>query len=140
MRKKLLIAFAAVSVLFNACTYEDGPMSLASKKARLANTWNQTILSGGFAPQQGVTVTLTLDKEGTGKEVTALKNPITGSISEAVLDVKWKWGSSKEELILEKTWSGVSQGEKKYRIVRLASDEMNLENEGKIIETFVTKE
>jgi hypothetical protein len=140
MRKNLLIAIAAVSVLFNACTYEEGPMSLASKKARLANSWNQTILDGGFAPPSNMTVTLLLDKDGTGKQTVATKNQQTGNVSEAILDVKWKWGSSKEELILERSWSGVSQGEKKYRIVRLASNEMKLENEGKIIETFVTKE
>ena len=115
-------------------------MSLASKKARLANTWNQTILDGGFAPPSNMTVTLLLDKDGTGKQTVATKNQQTGNVSEAILDVKWKWVSSKEELILERSWSGVSQGEKKYRIVRLASNEMKLENEGKIIETFVTKE
>jgi hypothetical protein len=139
MRKNLLIAFAAVSVLFNACTYEEGPMSLASKKGRLANTWNQTILDGGFAPPANITITLTLDKDGTGKRVVATKLQ-TGSISELTQDVKWKWGSSKEEIIMERIWTGISEGEKKYRIVRLASDEMKLENEGKIIETFVTKE
>jgi len=140
MRKNLLIAFAAVSVLFNACTYEEGPMSLASKKGRLANAWNQTMLDGGFAPPANMKVTLQLDKDGTGKQTVATTNTQTGNVSEAILDIKWKWGSSKEELIMERIWSGVSQGEKKYRIVRLASNEMKLENESKFIEVFETKE
>lgn len=126
-----------LTILGVGCTYDEGPdFSLATKKSRLVNTWNQTIGSGGQAYPSGMTVVLEITKDGTGKETTTLINPVTGNKSEAILDVKWEWGATKEELKLERIWAGVSQGTKIYRIVRLAGDEMFLENDSKIIEKF----
>lgn len=137
MKMRWMMMALMLTILGVGCTYDEGPdFSLATKKSRLVNTWNQTIGSGGQAYPSGMTVVLEITKDGTGKETTTLINPVTGNKSEAILDVKWEWGATKEELKLERIWAGVSQGTKIYRIVRLAGDEMFLENDSKIIEKF----
>lgn len=139
MKMRWMMMALMLTILGVGCTYDEGPdFSLASKKSRLVNSWNQTIGSGGQAPPSGVTVILALTKDGTGTETTTLINPITGNKTEAILDVTWKWGDTKEHLILNRSWSGVDQGTKTYRIVRLAGDEMFLENESKIVEKYVS--
>ncbi len=137
MKMRWMMMALMLTILGVGCTYDEGPdFSLASKKSRLVNSWNQTIGSGGQAYPTGMTVVLEITKDGTGKETTTLINPVTGNKSEAILDVKWEWGATKEELKLERIWAGVSQGTKIYRIVRLAGDEMFLENDSKIVEKF----
>ena len=136
MRRNLLIAFTAVMLLINACTYEEGPISFRSKIGRLAKTWDQGVLDSEILTPSNMMVTLMLDKDGTGKQTVALTDTITGKVSEDVLDIKWKWGSSKEELILERIRAGVTQGEKKYRIILLDNMTLWLENESKYRELF----
>ena len=117
------LLFATALLLATSCNkYENGPgLSLRTKKARLANTWELTESIDGNTDISEYTkgITLTIDKDGNfsfgGK---------TPQGAQAEGEGTWEFSSDKTTLILTETGATIPD---KWVITKLKNDELWLE-------------
>ncbi len=101
--KKLTIILAIIAttaMFFSSCgKYEEGPgFSLLTKKARLTGTWKliEKSTSGNSIDLSGVTVKITIEKDGTGKMISS--GSVLGVTFTNTEDLEWEFNDSKEKL------------------------------------------
>ncbi|MDD3876755.1 MAG: hypothetical protein PHT69_09045 [Bacteroidales bacterium] len=141
MSKKVLSGFFIVSlvaVIFSSCgKYEDGPsFSLSTKKNRVVNTWkiekifvndvDRTSLFQAFI--DSYKVELTSDDK--------VVETLTSILGTQTNNGTWEFSSGKESIITTISGNKIS-----YRILRLMSDEMWLEEmdgNNKYVRHFIT--
>lgn len=114
----LMVAFFAT-----ACgKYEEGPkLSLASKKARIVNTWVVNEITVDKVAQ-----TLTDEQKKTTTEFKK-DNTVTFSYEGFSVNGNWELSDNKEDLIIKMTLMGVTESDTS-KILRLKSNEMWLED------------
>lgn len=120
------------------CSYEEGPaVSLRSKNARITNKWKQTIVASGLKMPYNQSKVLELFDDGKGKETWFGVDTFTGEQYVDVLDVEWKWFGDKEHITFHRSIKDEELGRDTFRVVRLSSKELYLENKAKIWEQWV---
>lgn len=125
---KITAAVLATVVLVSCNKYEEGPaVSLASKKARVENTWKigQALRNGDDVTSDYDEYTLKLTKDGDAN-LAALYT--AGNFSyEAETDGTWEFKSNKENLFLNFQDDDFDQ---EYQILKLEKDDMWLREIG----------
>jgi hypothetical protein len=113
-----LAAVIAVSVILSSCgKYEEGPkISLASKKARISNTWklDKYLYNGVDQPLGGYSLVIDIKKDGSYTSTSSF-----GGASFIDTGV-WQFSSDKESLITTSTGSSTAET---VQIIRLKSNE-----------------